>query len=114
LAHEGGIKSTARAPHRKILREMTLHIKPQYIRPSLLNKLLEGAVDRRADLMSFVKINRRHGALTDAFGRELEFLCRHGFSNRPEKHSGDRTCTDLVDFLVRTARTESVQAELLV
>ena len=39
-----------------------------------LNQLLEGAVDGRADFVSLVKVNRRHGALADAFGRELEFL----------------------------------------
>lgn len=40
----------------------------------LLNKLLESAVDWRADIVSLVEVNRRNGALADAFGRELELL----------------------------------------
>lgn len=39
-----------------------------------LDKLLEGAVDGRADFSAFVEIYCGYGTLADAFGGEFEFL----------------------------------------
>ena len=40
----------------------------------VLDQLLEGAVDGRADLNALVEVDGGDGALADAFGGEFEFL----------------------------------------
>ena len=41
---------------------------------AVLDELLEGAVDGRADFGAFVEIDGGYGTLADAFGGEFEFL----------------------------------------
>ena len=61
---------------RSILSHRILHhVKHQrYENVAILDELLEGAVDGRADFGAFVEIDGGYGTLADAFGGEFEFL----------------------------------------
>ena len=51
------------------------HVKHQrYENVAILDELLEGAVDGRADFGAFVEIDGGYGTLADAFGGEFKFL----------------------------------------
>ena len=79
---------------------------------AVLDELLEGAVDGRADFGAFVEIDCGYGTLADAFRGKFEFLMIWlAYCGLEMGKYGD---SYLVDVFVCTAGTESVQTELLV